>query len=206
MMTQIRPQKSRRLPALAGLALTLSNSANAEVIVYFEQDGPDVTASWTGSIDPGRWFTDLTFSSRFHAAGPEILYNQSNINTTELYEFGSVFRTAIPPTVNLHQESTPSFGFQGRQFFLPGIDDDSPPAFNVFEFDPGIHVNRFPGQTLAGMRADNFDNTLVWRSSAGGTNTVSYTSGPVPTAVPEPSSALLGFLLLGTSCLLSRRR
>jgi len=59
-------------------------------------------------------------------------------------------------------------------------------------------------QKLADIGADAFDNTLAWTSSAGGTNTISYTT--VVSPVPEPSSALSLGALLGFGLLIRTRR
>jgi hypothetical protein len=73
------------------------------------------------------------------------------------------------------------------------------PGSSIYDFDTLGVTQTFGGQTLADIGASSFNNTLAWTSSAGGTNTISYT-----TVIPEPSStALLG---LGALALVIRRR
>jgi len=199
--------RSKLFPILTGLALPLCSSATAEVIVYFEQDGPDVTASWSGTLDHGR--TTHTASS---LEGTIRFSGQAGIFQLQRDEFFPAYRgnarlTPLSDTIQKNQtEQLLSFGFSGANLFLPSVQDSEPPDFQVFNFDPSVHLIRFSGQTLAGMGAENLINTLAWTSSTG--DTIRYTTGPVPAqaAVPEPSSALLGFFLLGSLCLLNRRR
>jgi hypothetical protein len=97
-----------------------------------------------------------------------------------------------------------SFGFSSGNFYYGGAVDGDPNVATI-NFDDTLHSFRFPSNTLAGMNAAGFSNTLAWTSSSG--DTISYTTGSPPTvsAIPEPSSGLvLGFLLL--SGLIHRRR
>ena len=195
--------RSQLFPILTGLALPLCSSATAEVIVYFEQDGPDVTASWSGRIDPGLWTAEFLPGSTFSSAGAISFVSASTSSPAEQFigTFSSPFPSLQPDSFS-QVEVNQTFGISNSFLFLPGQNDDSPPAFSVFEFDPNTHIIRFPGRTLAEARADRFDNDLAWTSSTG--DTIRFTTEPV--AVPEPSSALLGFFLLGSLCLLNRRR
>ena len=92
-----------------------------------------------------------------------------------------------------------SFGFLNNEFTWAGSDNNSAPASNIADFDSGSYTMTWTGETLSSIGADSFGSgTLAWTSGVGGTNTVTFTT------VPEPSAALLS--ACGVLALLRRRR
>lgn len=171
----------------------MTSHSQAAVIVQFEQVGSDVVATWSGSIDAGSWTNDFTqLSATF--AGANGLYGVAL--DYETYDGGSASVTTLNGTVD---SFTGSAGFIDGEFFVAGVDDNAAPLSSIYDFDSLGVSQTFENNTLADIGADSFDNTLAWTSSAGGTNTISFTT------VPEPSStALLGLSTLGL--LLRRHR
>jgi len=173
----------------------MTSHSQAAVIVYFEQVGADVVATWTGSIDAGQWAFDVTESGDDVAGGNGLF---ALIGEIEVY--GGGVASLIPGFSGTIDSFTGSAGFSSDQFGIGGIDNNASPGSSIYNFDTLGVTQTFAFDTLANIGAASFNNTLAWTSSAGGTNTISYTTG----AVPEPSStALIG---LGALALAVRRR
>jgi len=175
----------------------LSTSAQSQVLVSFEQVDDDVIASWNGTIDLGAWITD----------GDNNVAGSGNATSVELFGLGvggvEIYNEGIAEITSLAADNVVAspgvaIGFSGAAFFVGGVADGMAPASSIFSFSPLVDNLTFANVTLADIGADSFDNTLAWTSSAGGVNTVSFTT------IPEPSSsALLGLGALG---LIVRRR
>jgi len=177
------------LPALSCAALAMTSQSKAAVTVTFEQRGDDVHATWSGSLDPGQ--LDGTFQYDFVEASGDILTN--SVGVIDIYQFGASTRTTLDGTITLIQGTISSFGYLFNNFVIePGV---------AVDFSMSNSVMIFGGQTLTGIGAADFDNTLAWTSSVGGaTNSIYYTT------IPEPSSSVLGALAAGLALLLRRRR
>jgi hypothetical protein len=204
--------KRSALAAFACGTLALSSRGNAAVIISFEQVGPDVVATWRGDITLGPYSaSDGTAwslaSSSLTTLGPSrslMLRGHPN-NPGDFFVGGvaTVTTLASQPTGGTNLSNIgpgvpfpTGFGFTGDTFQLPNF-PGSPSSY--FDFGSGsTYFMNWQNSTLSGIGAASFLNTLAWTSSAGGTNTVSYTT------VPEPGSALLG--VVGGICLLRRRR
>ena len=173
----------------------MTSHSQAALLVSFEQVDNDVVATWTGSIDLGQWDSDFNFIF------PELV----DVGATNLISIGfggyEVFSGGTVDTTSLAgaiTSFTGSAGFIGTKFYVVGAVNSAPPASSVYDFDVLNITQTFGSQTLAGIGASSFNNTLAWTSSELGTNTISYTT------VPEPSStALVG---LGALALAVRRR
>lgn len=182
------------LPILSCVVLALNSQSQAQVNVEFSQVGSDVIATWTGSLDAGNWLQDQVYTDQIFA-GNQNLFN--NDGPTEVYTGGAATSTSLNNTGTLISQSGVSFGFSTFIFFFTGVDDNLAPASSIYNFN---YQQQFAGTTLAELGADNFNNTLAWTSSAGGNNTISYSTA----GVPEPSStALIG---LGLISLIAHRR
>lgn len=171
----------------------MTSHSQAAVTVFFEQVGDDVVATWTGSIDLGDWDRNqLGFNS---GAGPTLLYDfQSSV---EVYNNGLASNVSGFGGIVDSSEGG-SIGIVNNEFAVTSDGIVGAPASSIYNFDLNPFVMTFETDLLSSIGASSFNNTLAWTSSAGGDNTVSYTT------VPEPSStALIGFGALG---LIIRRR
>jgi len=181
------------LPVLSCAALTMTSHSKAAVIVKFEQVGTDVVATWTGSIDLGVVNRILTLSGK--SAFIRQLYATAGSNKE--FKGGVAATTSLDGTIAGFGASA---GFNNGNFWIGNTISSDPTNTSLYNFGSGgVNVfQTFGNQTLAGIGASAFNDTLAWTSSEGGTNTISYTT------VPEPSStALLG---LGALALAVRRR
>jgi len=172
----------------------MTSHSQAAVIVYFEQVGADVVATWTGSFDAGLWLGAVAYTSQ-NSAWSDGLYGL--VGETEVYWHGGSSPTGLDGSIGAF---TGSAGFNNNVFYVAGIINGIGPGSHIHNFDTLGVTQTFIGVSLAGIGAASFNNTLAWTSSAGGTNTISYTTG----AVPEPSSTAL--LALGSLGLAVRRR
>lgn len=207
----MKTQKKWLLPVLScmGMMGTIS-TAQAAVTVYWEQDGADVIASWSGTLDldPLIGTSTLQTDDRDEAIAPGLYHLSGGVNG---YYFNSLFSAGSPNFASglgsafesPSGESHASFGFRISQIFYNDVHVSGGMlgAVSQLSFDPTRDVIRFSGMTLAGMSAGGFLDTLAWTAATTG-DTISYTTGPVP--VPEPSSALL--VGLGTLALFARRK
>jgi hypothetical protein len=185
--------------AMGSLVLT-ATSAQAAVILEFEESGGNVTATLTGTID----LTGLTRHSDNDSSGPWVLGNGSNLYVLNQGSVGPHDRYAFAGTATASGlTATPDslsglepFGFGGAAFFSDGGTPLNDPAYapsGTFTWN---------GTTLAGigLSALTTTPTTVWTiTEAGGSgDTIQFA------LVPEPSTtALLG---LGGLALILRRR
>jgi len=156
----------------------MTSHSQAAVTVTFEQVGSDVVASWSGSIDAGVWDRDRVAGEVL--AGPTFLIFV--VGAAEIY-VGAASNTSLIGNITGFSGIA---GFINSDLYVGGVDNGVSPASSVYDFDSLNVSQTFGNQSLADIGASSFDNTLAWTSSAGGTNTISYTT------VPEVSSALLG--------------
>ena len=198
---------------LAAAACTLLGMGASEAVVTltFQQVGPNVTATWSGTYDlpgmlgTGPWTGTAGTATvgTVYSPPPSLPFQPQDPDVNIVVGTGS----DSPHLVNLTGTSTvppafifatgtytgATFGFQGGSLIIPG------------SATPGLHspsgVMTFTNTTLAALGAANFNNTLAFTGSGdvSGSRQIVFT-----TAVPEPSSALLGFL--GLLPLLRRRR
>jgi hypothetical protein len=187
--------------AMGTLALT-AISAQAAVILQFEESGGNVTATLTGTID----LTGLTRHSDNDSSGPWVLGNGSSlyilndgsVGPHDRYaSAGAATASGLSATPDSLSGGEP-FGFGGSAFFSDGGTPLNDPAYapsGTFTWN---------GTTLAGigLSALTTTPTTVWTiTEAGGSgDTIQFALAPVP----EPSTtALLG---LGGLALILRRR
>lgn len=192
--------------------LSLASHGKAAVIVSFEQVGPDVVATWRGDITLGPYSaSDSTAWFLVYSNLPTLGSSRSLMRVGHPNNPGDFFVGGVATVTTLVSQPTggtdltmigpgvpfpTGFGFAGDTFQLPNF-PSSPSSY--FDFGSGsTYFMTWQNSTLSAIGAASFNNTLAWTSSAGGTNTVSYTT------VPEPGSALLG--VVGGVCLLRRRR
>ena len=194
------------LPALGCAALAITSYSQAAVIVYFEQVGSDVVATWTGSIDvKPTWTREVGFGFPFRAAQAEQFGAVAVGGVMEQYgEFSPTVTaggTATPTSLSGVVDSfTRSVAFNGVLFYIEGVADGLAPVSSVYHFDSAGFSQTFEDDTLANIGADAFNNTLAWTAFGNGPddNFIRYTT------VPEPSCiALLG---VGALALVIRRR
>jgi len=175
----------------------MTSHSQATVIVYFEQVGDDVVATWRGTIDAGTWDNDVSLSDQTEAGVNAFFALDGEI---DIYSGGNV--SSVPGFSGVVGSFTGSAGFESGIIGFGGLDDNASPISSIYNFDTLGVTQTFQNVTLASIGAASFNNTLAWTSSALGTNTISYTTGAAP--IPEPSStALLG---LGALALAVRRR
>lgn len=200
------------LAAITCGTLALSSHGKAAVVVKFQQVGEDVVAVWNGDIQLGAYSASdvntwsFVNSQRTVLGGDESLAATGHPNNPGDFFVGGVATVtsllAIPfsgagfDNVGPNFPFPVGFGFVGNTFMLPNFPGDPIP---YFDFGSGSNYTmKWSGETLSSIGAASFNNTLAWTSSAGGTNTISYTT------VPETSTLALG--MLGGVCLLRRRR
>lgn len=192
-------KKQWMLPVLGCAAMITASQSEAAVVVTFEQVGADVVACWSGTIDPGTWTNDSVIGFSFSSASATSLGNFAAGNDTEFYA-GTATDTGLgggDTPAEITSATGGTYGFSTTSLNLPGVANTTAPASTSYTFDPAVHKMTFANQTLAGINASSFNDTLAFTTSAG--DTISYT-----TIIPEPSSvALLG---LGSLGLLLRRR
>jgi len=176
----------------------MTSHSQAAVIVYFEQVGANVVATWTGSIDVGTWATDFTMDWSVvpgASASPDALFGLSG--GIEAYAGGMSSATGLDGSIGAFSGSA---GYSDDTFYIGGSENNLGPGSSIYNFNTLGVTQTFINVSLVAIGAASFNNTLAWTSSAVGTNTISYTTG----AVPEPSStALIG---IGALALAVRRR
>lgn len=205
-------QKAWLLPMLICVASLINISiVKAAVIVYFEQDGDNVTASWSGTLNiPTTSVATRDDSAAVVTIGDtQNLYHLSNGSGAGYYlaELGAASASGLL-TYNVGPEPgdpTISFGFALGALAWNDIhiSGGTVGAVTQLTFDPSRDKIRFlSGLSLGDLNADAFSNSLAWTATT--TNdTISFTTGPVP-SVPEPSSLLL--VGAGTLTFLARRK
>ncbi len=177
-----------QLSALLGAFLITVSHSTAGVVVTFAQDGNDVTASWSGSLDPGQPAAEyFNLAPSLTYSGSTTLYSAGGYIFYDAWNGGNANSTALRPSIGI---SSTYWGFNGANFYFPGSGLYAIPADPIYRPDgsyPAIvdfgdgsaYVMRFSNTNLAAMGADAFNNTLAWTSSAGEDNTVVYMTVPV---------------------------
>ncbi len=185
----MRIRKNTIALAAAACSLLITNASQAAVTVTWSQEGPDVVATYSGSVLPGVFLANnFTIDPRRRV---------SNTDFNHIIPAGS-FRV-LPglhsasglASVNATSATSGVFSFgNNNQLYLP------PSAAE------GVMLNvsgslTFANRTLASMNADAFDNQLVFVTDTND-NRVFYNT------VPEPGSVAL--CAFGAAFLLRRRR
>jgi MYXO-CTERM domain-containing protein len=190
-------KKQWLLAALACATLALNPRSNAAVTVTFNQVGANVVATWNGSLAPGNFHNDYDIFSTFQLGEQQKLYALT-FGGSDQWSLGTPTSTSLNSSPN--SSTGGSYGFDLQYFYFPGIKNALADS-SVVDFGTGsAYTMTWSGTTLSSIGAASFNNTLAWTSSAGGSNTVSFTTVPVP----EPSAALLG--VLGAIGLAAHRR
>lgn len=177
----------------------LPGNADAAMIISIEEQGSDVVASYSGSID----LTGIGFNiigsgnvNRIVASGGQVNFQNGATNKASLTDFSKNPWTVAPSafgTGGLFNADTVSvaagnaFGFQANGFFIES------------SYVSGTTISgsmTFENQTLASMGINEGTGIMNATFSSGDTLTVNAIS-----AVPEPSSSLLGLagLILGSA-------
>ena len=190
-------KKQWPIAALSCALLALTSQSNAAVTVTFSQVGANVVATWNGTITPGSFAGDGIYSGAdFYGGGLLLFVNATNVEEFDFWDSGVATATLLNTAPSAATGGI--YGYGGASFYFNAISnsiEDNPSV----DFGTGsTYTMTWAGQTLAGIGASSFNNTLAWTASTGGTNTISFTT------VPEPSASLLG--LLGAVGLVSRRR
>jgi hypothetical protein len=174
-------QKNAMTKALFSLALLTTFFAIngfAGVVVTFSQDGDGVLASWAGSIDPGMdgsYFHSTSAGNEFALVRFDRFMVDRQPGDVHVWLGGTWRDSGMLPTYRLYNEGTGTWGYLMEAFFFPSDGEANDPG--VVDFGDGsVYFVRFEDVTISEMSADLFDNTLIWTSSAGGDNTVVYTT------------------------------
>lgn len=191
--------------AMCSLAiLGLITSSQAVVTVLWEQDGANVTATWSGTLnivnstdttrDDGNDFSVGAADAlliRVSGAGLGAYTNSFAGRPTDILTFDVGGAAGSSPL---------SFGFNDFIISWNDAHISGGSVGNVTEltFVANRDIITFANTDLASIGANSFNNTLAWTSDAATNNTISYTT------VPEPSSLLL--TSLGSLALLVRRK
>ncbi len=185
-----------------------TSTSQAAVIVYFQQVGLDVTATWIGTLKvsaPLMDDTSISMANNQDAIGASGLHHRHDTLSTGFYldPAGSVTPTTMITLVESPSgESNPSFGFSGNNIVYNNVHITGGllGAVSELTFIQTRDVMKFSNTTLAALGASSLNNTLAWTATTTG-DTIRLLTG---TPVPEPSSILLiGF---GNLALLARRR
>jgi hypothetical protein len=175
---------------LSAATMAFTSQSNAAVTVTFEQVGSDVVATWNGSFNPGNFAEDQITVGAYYIGSDSELLAVSNANTDyDIWTGGtfSITTLSASPT-SMTPIANTLFGFEFGDFLFNGINNDTADSAIVDFGDGSTYTMTWVGQTLSAIGAENFNNTLAWTSSAGGTNTISYNT------IPEPSVLFLGVL------------
>ena len=182
--------------ALGCATLALTFQSNAAVIVTFKQAGSDVVATWNGTIMPGSFAGEGIFGGANFYGDGFTLAGFGSSGECDVWDNGVATETllGVAPSAN----TGGIYGYGNTAFYFNAVSnniEDNP----SIDFGTGsTYTMTWAGQTLSGIGAASFNNTLAWTGSTGGTNTISFTT------VPEPSAALLS--ILGAVGLVTRRR
>ncbi len=178
------------------LASLLTRTAGAAIVVNIEQQGSDVVASYSGSIDLtgiGFNFLGSANTNRIAASGAQANFQNGAASKASLTDFGKNPWTVAPSAFgtggvfnadSLSIADGNAFGFQSNGFF--------------------IEPTYVSGSTISGSMT--FENqTLASMGINAGTMNATFSSGDTLSvnAVPEPS--LAGLMLVAAGCLLARR-
>ncbi len=220
-------QKYKKI-GLAALAYTLlgMNAAEAAVILTFAQDGPNVTATWSGTYDVPVGTTQIVTENQNTSTFERFIDPRSGsgeiLNVVGrgaradslwgwLANAGIHEPTVIPSGVGFSGSYTgQTFGFGhevnlglGSFLVLPvaGFGGRGVPT-TPGPYSP-VGTMTFASTTLAAMGAANYDNTLAFTGtgSVGGSREIRFQTA----AVPEPTTGLLCFMAVGGLALRRRR-
>ncbi len=187
----------------------LPGNAEAGIIVNIEEQGSDVVASYSGSID----LTGIGFNiigsgnvNRIGASAGQINFQNGATNKASLTDFSKNPWTVAPSafgTGGLFNADTVSaaagnaFGFQASGFFIES---------SYVSGDPISGSMTFENQTLASMGINEGTGIMNATFSSGDTLTVNAISAVSTSAIPEPSGVLgLAGLILGSGFLRRRK-
>ncbi|TAG08768.1 MAG: PEP-CTERM sorting domain-containing protein [Verrucomicrobia bacterium] len=179
----------------AACTLLITNTSYAAVVVTFEQVGNNVVATWSGIMNPGTFIGDDQFPFTFASGSSNSLLNISSANPFDTWS-GTASPTILFGVPS--SSSGGSFGFIGSSFYFNGVIDSQSNSSLVDFGTSGLFTMTWNSTNLSDIGAASFNNTLAWTSSAGGTNTISYTT------IPEPTTSLLA--ACGLLAMLRRRR
>ena len=183
--------------ALGCATLALTSQSNAAVIITFKQTGSVVLATWNGTITPGSYAGSGATPGGDYYGGGFSLAGFGISGDIDLWDNGVATETLLGAAPSAITGGIYGYGNTAFYFYSVGpADTEDNPSI---DFGTGsTYTMTWVGQTLAGIGAASFNNTLAWTGSTGGTNTISFTT------VPEPSAALLS--ILGAVGLVTRRR
>jgi len=189
-------KKYKKLGLVAAACALLGVSASqAQVLLTFAQDGPNVTATWSGQYE---------FGNTNNAGSLSTADTQATLNSTAALglfagEFliyvdgGTATATSLVASTGGYNSFLKdfSFGFNGSSLlfdrFYRILDAPFP--------QPVSGQMTFANTTLSALGASDFNNTLafVGHGSIDGDREIRYTTAPIP----EPSTwVLVGFGLM----------
>ncbi len=196
----------------AGLAALcqLPGNVNAGIIINIEEQGSDVVASYSGSIDLtgiGFNFLGAANTNRIVASGGQVNFQNGATNKASLTDFSKNPWTVAPSAFgtgglfdadSVSAETGNAFGFQANGFFIES------------SYVSGTTISgsmTFENQTLASMGINEGTGIMNATFSSGDTLTVNAISAVSTSAIPEPSGLLgLAGLILGSGFLRRRRK
>lgn len=201
---------------LAGITLLVSSPLplRAELVITFSQNGPNVVASGSGSVD----VTDLSSLGVTGAL-------QGSVDPSGFLEIGGLEPNGVVSYVLYGPISEPSsfgapnnavassgsgddLGFATSQFFFP----EEPKLLLPLGYTSGAQLNgssTWDNTTIAGLGLTPGTYTSTWGTGNNADSLEVVIPASVPPPTPEPSSLILagtGFLALGGFGLHRRRR
>jgi hypothetical protein len=185
--------KTMLLAAALG-TLLLTNASQAAVTITFTEVGPDVVATYSGSLTtpsiPFDYVSYMFFPDGIYLS-PDSFYWQDTDN--QLSGWGGGIAVLHPSVSTLIFGQSPGLGFG----FVNNNDLVVPDHVGPGQVYSPIGSVLFAGNTLVSLGVSGFDNTLAYTAVNG--EQIFYT-----TVVPEPTVGVLWGL--GMSAFLIRRR
>jgi hypothetical protein len=186
--------------AAAACTLLLTNASQAAITITFTQSGPDVVATFSGSIVAPTASHNSTFTVTdvaANVAATTFLY-YSAVGAS--YKWWSGAGTAVNHTTISPARATSdvsggtTFAFVGTSLYLPST------VASGGTFTPTGSAT-WRNIDLATMDLIGFNDTIAYTLTGGGSSqTIRYTS-----VIPEPSTFCLSIAGLATLALLRRR-